>query len=499
MVLRTLTLKRLAIDTHKEAVLYVSQDCPVCASEGLESQSRVKVNLKDKSIIATLNIVKGNNLLDNCNASLSEYAWNLLQAKEGDEITISHQMPLSSLKFVRSKIYGNQLSKLEFKEIISDIASGKYSDIHISSFLTACAAAKLNLDEISYLTSAMIEMGQILDWDKDIVVDKHCVGGLPGNRTTPIIVSIVSEFGLTMPKTSSRAITSPAGTADTMEVLAPVELTMNKMQDVIKQENGCIVWGGSVSLSPADDILITVERVLDIDSEGQLVASVLSKKIAAGANHVLIDIPIGTTAKVRTIEMANNLKYYLEQVGIRLGIKVKVLFSDGSWPVGRGIGPSLEARDVVSVLKNDSNAPKDLRERALIIAGSIIEFSPQVEEGRGYEIAREILDSGRAWHKFRSICNAQGGIRDIPIAKYTHAVTSSDKGKVKNIDNRKIALIAKLAGAPNHKVAGVDLHVRLGEEIRVGQTLYTIHANSPGEISYVLHYIGSSNSIIELG
>ena len=146
----------------------------------------------------------------------------------------------------------------------------------------------------------MVKTGKILTWPSDLIVDKHCVGGLPGNRTTLIVVPIVAAFGLMIPKTSSRAITSPAGTADTMEVFAPVNLDIKTMRKVVEQENGCIVWGGSVSLSPADDLLIRIERPMDLDSEGQLVASILSKKIAAGSNHLVIDIPIGSTAKIRT-------------------------------------------------------------------------------------------------------------------------------------------------------------------------------------------------------
>jgi thymidine phosphorylase len=211
--------------------------------------------------------------------------------------------------------------------------------VELSSFVTACAGDRLNEDEIFYLTKAMEEVGDRLDWKQTLVVDKHSVGGLPGNRTTLLVVPIVAAFGLTMPKTSSRAITSPAGTADTMEVLAPVDLSLSQMRKVVDQEGGCIVWGGAVHLSPADDTLIRIERALDLDSEGQLVASVLSKKVAAGSNHLILDVPVGPTAKVRTEEAAAKLIHILEKVGARLGLKLKAVVTDGSQPVGRGIGP----------------------------------------------------------------------------------------------------------------------------------------------------------------
>lgn len=493
----TLHLKRLGIDTYKESVIYMRQDCHICLSEGFRSYTRVLVTSFEHSIIATLNVINSD-LLKHEEVGLSEHAWHLLSAKEGDEITVSHVKPVRSLSFVRSKIYGNILSAEEFGEIIRDITKGCYSDIQISSFLTVCAGGRMTKEEIINLVQAMIKVGDRLNWSANIIVDKHCIGGLSGNRTTPIIVPIIAEFGLTMPKTSSRAITSPAGTADVMEVLAPVELDISAMKNVVNKEKGCIVWGGSVALSPADDILIRVERVLDLDSEGQLVASILSKKIAAGSNHILIDIPIGPTAKVRSQKMADLLKDYLESIGASLGVSVKIVFSDGTQPVGRGIGPALEARDVLSVLRGDKNAPRDLRERAITLAGNIIEFSPYIKEGQGIAIATDILDSGRAWKKFQAICEAQGGMREIPKAQYIHNYKSQQNGIVLAIDNRQIALVAKLAGAPINKAAGVELCIMVGTLTKVGDILFTIHAESPGELEYALNYLSENNGIITI-
>ena len=139
-----------------------------------------------------------------------------------------------------------------------------------------------------------------------------------------------------------------------METLAPVELDTAAMRRVVEREGGCIVWGGAATLSPADDMLIRVERPLDLDSEGQLVGSVLSKKKAAGSTHVVIDMPIGPTAKVRSEEAAARLSALLEGVGKAIGLTLRVLTTDGRQPVGRGIGPALEARDVLAVLQGQA-------------------------------------------------------------------------------------------------------------------------------------------------
>ncbi|HQS06057.1 MAG TPA: thymidine phosphorylase, partial [Daejeonella sp.] len=328
---------------------------------------------------------------------LSDAAAKKLNVSEHETLYVSHLEPIESLGHVRAKIYNQKLDYSAYSEIISDIVEGNYSNIHLSAFITACAGDRMEIDEISNLTKAMIASGKQLNWDKEIVVDKHCIGGLPGNRTTPLVVAIVTAFGLTMPKTSSRAITSPAGTADTMEVLTNVTLSLEEIKNVVENEGGCIVWGGTAQLSPADDVLIKIEKALDIDSEGQLIASVLSKKAAAGSTHVVIDIPVGETAKVRSTEMAQKLKSHMETVGHAVGLNVKVVITDGTQPVGRGIGPALEALDILKVLNNDADAPNDLKERALLLAGELLELSGKVESGMGSQIAKQVLESGKAY------------------------------------------------------------------------------------------------------
>ena len=356
----------------------------------------------------------------------------------------------------------------------------------------------MDIDEISDLTKAMIASGKQLNWNKDIVVDKHCIGGLPGNRTTPLVVAIVAAYGLTMPKTSSRAITSPAGTADTMEVLTNVTLSSEEIKTVVEKEGGCFVWGGTAQLSPADDVLIKIEKALDIDSEGQLIASVLSKKAAAGSTHVVIDIPVGETAKVRSTEMAEKLKNHMETVGTAVGLNVKVVVTDGTQPVGRGIGPTLEAIDILKVLKNEEDAPKDLTERALLLATELLELSGKVEKGKGQETAHKILKSGKAYEKFVAICKAQGQFSKPVLAPYKIEIKAEKSGVLQRIDNRKIAKLAKLSGAPQSKSAGILLNVHLGEQIEENQLLYTIYAESKGELNYALEYENNHNDIITI-
>jgi thymidine phosphorylase len=490
--------RRLGIDSGQEAVVYLHRDAPVCRSEGFESETRIWVRLAGRSVLATLNVVTGS-LVGSDEAGLSEAAWRRLGASEGAPVAFAHLMPMESLAFVRAKIHGHRLDSRALTAIIQDVAAGHYSDIHLASFLTACAGDHLDPQEMIDLTRAMVGVGEQLRWDHHPVIDKHSVGGLPGNRTTLIVVPILAAAGLVMPKTSSRAITSPAGTADTMEMLAPVALGKRAMQRVVEQEGGCIVWGGGARLSPADDLLIRVERPLDLDGTGQLVASVLSKKAAAGATHVLIDVPVGPTAKIRTLRAAQDLSSHLCDVGRAVGLEVLPVITDGSQPVGRGLGPSLEARDALAVLTGDPEAPADLRERSLLLAGRLLELVGEAATGAGEALARAILGDGRAWKKFQAICEAQGGMREPRRAPFSRPVLADRDGRVDLIDNRRLARVAKLAGAPRDPAAGLVLNARVGEPIRAGDPVFTVHAEAAGELEYALAYASGRPEIVRLG
>jgi len=490
----TLKLRRLGIDTLQEHVVYMRRDCHVCRAEGFDSLARVEVECNGRHLIATLNVVDGP-LLGPDEAGLSLHAAQALQGKDGDTLIVRHAPSLDSLSALRSKIYGHRLGRDDLGAIIGDVVRGCYADIHIAAFLSACAGGRMDFQETVDLTRVMVDVGEVLDWGRTPVLDKHCVGGLPGNRTSPIVVAIVAAAGEVIPKTSSRAITSPAGTADVMETMTRVDLDVAAMRRVVDREGACLAWGGALALSPADDALIRVERPLDLDSDAQLVASVLSKKIAAGATHALIDIPVGPSAKVRSEADAQNLQQLLERVAAACGLALRVMRTDGTQPVGRGIGPSLEARDVLAVLRNEAAAPADLKARSVQLAGELLEFGGGRQSGAGRGLALQLLEDGTAWRKFQAICEAQGGLRMPGIASLRRDVAASRSGYVAAIDSRRLARTAKLAGAPSAPTAGIELHVRLGERIARGQALFTMYAEAPGELSYALQYADTHPAI----
>ena len=487
---------RMGIDTHQEYVVYIRSDSAIAGAEGFSASVRVRVTDERREAMATLNLVDPDILAEGC-VGMSNALWDLFDPEH--EVTISHAPVVSSMSQVRGKIYNHRLDDTAVGDIISDIARGYYSDVQISAFLSACAGSRLDRDEIVSLTGAMVNVGEKLDWPGfHHIYDKHCIGGLPGNRTTPIVVAIAGACGLVMPKTSSRAITSPAGTADTMEVMTNVDLDIDTMRQVVESTGTCLAWGGAVRLSPVDDVLIRVERMLDLDSKGQMVASVLSKKIAAGSRHVLIDIPVGNTAKVRDAQTAHGLMDLFEYVGKSLGVEVHCVITDGAQPIGRGIGPGLEARDILAVFRNESDAPEDLRNKSLELAAHLLVMGLGCDYDSAWEKARECLDSGRALQQFTAICQAQGRFSEPKRATFVHELAAHQRGKVVDIDSRRISRLAKLAGAPRQPEAGLEMLVRIGDSVEAGDPLLMIHAQSQGELDYALVYYLHNRDMILL-
>ncbi|MBF7730083.1 thymidine phosphorylase family protein [Pseudomonas sp. N040] len=484
----TLLLRRVAIDTYRENVAYLHRDCAIYRAEGFQALSKVEVRANGQRILASLNVVDDDCIVGADELGLSEDAFAQLNVANGHPASIAQAEPAASIPALHRKIAGERLNREDFYNIVRDIAEHRYSKIELTAFVVACNQGELDREEVYFLSDGMARIGRRLDWHEHPVVDKHCIGGIPGNRTSMLVVPIVAAHGMLCPKTSSRAITSPAGTADTMEVLADVELPFARLEQIVREHRGCLAWGGSSQLSPADDVLISVERPLSIDSPGQMVASILSKKLAAGSTHLLLDIPVGPTAKVRSMPEAQKLRKLFEFVAARLGLAIDVVISDGRQPVGNGIGPVLEARDVMRVLENDPQAPIDLRQKALRLAGRMLEFDPDVRGGDGYAIARDILDSGRALSKMRALIEAQGSkafdYRQAPLAALSFDIHAGNSGVVSAIDNLQLARIARLAGAPKVQGAGVDLLRKLGDPVQAGMPLYRVYAAYPADLEF---------------
>ena len=453
----------------------------------LHSGDRVLVSYKKRKITCILDISESYKTVRPGQIGLFEEVLDKLHVKNKNTVSLTFTGKPESVKHIREKLFGKELNYKELSHIIDDISQDRLTDVEKTYFVSAGFTHGWSKREIVDMTKAMVATGDKINF-KGITLDKHCIGGVSGNRTSMIVIPIIAAAGFTMPKTSSRAITSPAGTADTMECLAKVELSEKKILEVIKKTGGCIVHGGSINLAPADDKIIEVEHPLSIDAEGQLIASVMAKKYSVSSNHVLIDIPMGPQVKARNKKEAKHLKKMFKLIGKELGMNVKVIITDGTHPIGNGIGPLLEALDVMYVLRNDPIAPMDLRDKSLKMAGILLEMAGKK---KGRKLAAQILDSGQALKKMKEIIAAQGKVKKIKLGGYKHRVKSTKTGKIIKVDNEVIAKIARMAGCPQDKGSGLFLNKKIGDKVKKGEILYTVYAENEFKLNLAKQYLSA--------
>lgn len=402
-----------------------------------------------------------------------------------------------ALKAIQKKLVGKELNYKEIYAIMDEIAHDRLGDILTTYFAASGYSKGFSYDELYYLTKAMVETGDRLEF-KGIVADKHSIGGLPGTRCTMIVVPIIASAGFTIPKSSSRAITTPAGTADVMEVLANVTFDKKDIYRIVEKTNGCIVWGGSFKIAPADDEIIQVEEPLLLESYDKILVSVMAKKIAFGSNHVVIDIPYGKKMKVHRVEDAENLGRKFKFIANKFDMKMDVLLSHESEPAGNGVGPLLEAVDVLKVLERTEDRPLVLEKRSVELAGKLLklclEDAPDEvkEKAKLYQDpevwAQSILDSGQAHTKMMEIIDAQGGNSFISSDKLhpgsqKKIIRASHSGVVSLIDSKNISLISKILGAPGDEKAGMFLHKRLKDKVAKGDELFSFFSTSEHRLS----------------
>lgn len=467
-------VKLFELETGKPIVVVNGEDM---AELGIHTGDRVRITKSDGTRVTAV-IDASTKMVAEGEIGIFEEVRGEIGVTNGDEIEVSIASRPQSIDFIKKKLDGAHLHGTEIKQIIQDVVDNNLSEIELTSLVVAAYIRGFDEDETVSLTKAMVETGDQLDFGEN-TVDKHCIGGVAGNRTTMLVVPIMAAAGCTMPKTSSRAITSPAGTADTMEVLCRVEFTVKELKKIIADVGAFIAWGGSVNLAPADDKIIKVEYPLSLDPEGQVLASVMAKKKSVGSDALVIDVPVGKGAKIEDISQAQALARKFIDLGKRLEIKTKSVISDGSSPIGWGIGPALEAQDVLLCLTGQG--PTDLTNKSLDLSGVLLELSGKAKPGKGRQVAEEILTSGKAYEKMRQIIKAQGGNpdikpEDIKVGDKTEEIRATMKGKVQFIDNKYISRVARRAGAPKDLEAGIKLHVGVGDHVEKDEPLFTIHA-----------------------
>ncbi|MCH8906189.1 MAG: thymidine phosphorylase [Candidatus Heimdallarchaeota archaeon] len=406
---------------------------------------------------------------------------------EGNSIALISSGLEGVTQIIKKKMRGEKLNPTEIETFISSLDHGLLTNSHIAAFGAAVEIQGMHGEEITSVARSILNHSKRFTPKGTKIVDKHSIGGIAGNRITPLMIPIIAAGGLTIPKVSTRAITSPAGTVDALEVVMPVDLTFEEASEVLDVTGACMVNGATVGLgSTADKFLSAISQV-KIDPKEMMIASILAKKKAAGADFVLIDLPTGKGSKLPSKDAARALAYDFSRVGNNLGQRVECVISPGDKPIGAMIGPALEMTEVLQILENKAG-DLSLKRKAVTLAGLIFEAVHQADRGHGRKLASELIESGKALTKFKDIVEAQGGDRSVHSesmeqAPYSHIITAEQGDIVYSLDSYNIGSMARAAGAPQDASAGVILHVDRGDNLKTGDPIVEIRSHSERKIS----------------
>lgn len=487
----------LDIDLGKFQVLLHRQDAE---DLGVHPGDRVRVLAQPHAVIAVVDVT--DSVVKPGTLGVFADVRKHFSLDEGSTIHVRPAEKPESVGHIKRKMRGQKLGRDEIDRVVQDVVDGSLTDVELSAWVTSLEIHDMDMEEIEHLTRSMVKHGETLDFGAEAVVfDKHSIGGVPGNKISLLIVPLVAAAGLMIPKTSSRAVTGAAGTADVMEVFGPVALSGPQIRRITEEVGGVLCWGGGVNLAPADDIIIRVEHPLAIDPRAQLLASVMSKKKAVGANKVVMDLPMGEGTKLPTLEDAKRIGRQFIELGERLDMQVECAVTYGGQPVGKAVGCALEANEALAALRG-LEAPKSLIEKSTAIAGIILEMGGVAGKGLGKRKAEEILKSGAALEKFRQIVEAQGGKLpkgDVPVGEFTAELESTEGGYVAGVRNKAIIQIARASGSPKEHGAGIVLHHKRGDKVQPGESLMTIYAESPYKLEQALQLARKTSPVIVEG
>jgi AMP phosphorylase len=472
---------------------------------GWKAGDRVRVKnvaaVKSKDLIAILDISYSDSIV--APGEVGIFLDTGRTFKLSGEVSIHPVETPASFEFIQKKIKGGKLSSEEINSVVSDSISGYLSQIELASFITAVSIKGMDNEEMTALSFAETRSGDIFDFGPE-VFDKHSTGGVPGNKVSLIIVPIVAAAGLIIPKTSTRAITSPSGTADSMEVLAPVAFNSEELEKIVSKLKACIVWGGALDISPADNVLIEIERPLHMDPVGLMIPSILTKKLSMGVKKLVLDIPVGGGTKFPTINDGEKFAHLFKEIAKNVGVECDCALTLAHQPIGHSIGPAIEAKEALTLLRDYSEGPGSLIEKSTSLAGIILEMGGKAERGQGQILAKDILRSGKAYEKMKQIIEVQGGDpnllpENIDIGPYIKEFYATKEGHITEVNNAIINQIAKAAGCPHSKISGVEIFKKQGARIGEGELIFKIYSNSQSNLNKAEKIYNSTGGPVILG
>lgn len=478
-----LKIKKLDIETGQSNIVLLNVEEAI--RYGIKAGDKVRISWQDQSIIAEANTSQTR--VRPGQIGLYKDIWENIKILPNTIAEIEFLERAQSIQAIKKRLLGKKLNYKDFYQIFSDISNGILTRTETTYFVASSFIRDYSDEELYFMTKAMAETGEMLKFPHKMIVDKHSVGGLAGNRTTMVAIPILASLGLTIPKNSSRAITSPAGTADTMEVLAPVSFSAKEIQAIVKKTGGCLVWGGGLNLAPADDKILQVSYPLSMEPYDKMLVSIMAKKVASGVTHLVIDMPVGATTKIPNMKIAKELERKFKYIARKFNIKIKVIMIQTEDPIGMGVGPALEARDVLRVLQQKDNYPADLANKSIHLAGELLELAGKAKKGHGSTMAWKALESGAAWKKMQEIIKAQGGKydidpNDIVLGAHKKYYNSDKSGCITFTDNKAINTVARILGAPKDQLAGVYLNKEYNDHVKKGERLFTLYARTKERI-----------------
>jgi thymidine phosphorylase len=486
-----LKIKHISINSLGENQAYINRNCAEYRIDEIDSLLRLEILGENKSVYAFLQKAD-DSLVAPDEIGLNDEAFKALNLPQGSMVSVIPASQPLSLRALEHKLNGEVLSSGEYAAIFEDIANGRYAKTDMAAFLVACGANMAATELVSMTETLMAD--RVLYWHTEKpLVNQYSFGGIPANKTDLIVMSIVAAYGLpvAMPCTHSRI--SVAGTADTTGCFAELDLSAKEFQKQIYSDGAAVVCYDALYHSESGRLLHNLRNRMEIKQNELIAASILAMMLSVGVCNFVLDIPVGKYARVNTANEAMRLKKQIEYVGDVLGISVDVVISDGSEPIGNGIGAVLEAQDVLKVLQNDPAAPRDLREKSLYLAGRVLEFDAKLRGGLGYDLANEILTDGRALKKFEQIREKQGKKSLPPLGDYVRDVVSSYDGVVESINTEVLSRIGTYAGATQSIGSGVYLHKKVGDKVKSGDIIYTVYSCNATDFDFVSSLIESNN------
>ncbi len=481
-----LYLKAKKLDLQAGDYLKVLLNRIDAENESLSAGDKVWVTTYDHEYICTINIT--DTKVEQGQVGFCRDIWEGTYLATDSYVRVELMSKSKSVGYIAKKLQGERLNEEEMAEIMKDITQKKIRSAEMAYFMATMFSPGFNDDEALYAIKGMVAAGEVLDFkdvrkNGDLVVDKHSIGGIAGKGITPLLVPIVASFGLVIPNTSTRAITSPAGTTDILEVVMPVNLNGDEIHEIVSKTGGVLAWGGNLNIAPADDILIRVEKGLHVQSYQKFIISIIAKKLAMGISHILIDVPYGKETKISEPEDIELVSESFMKFFNKIGVKCHVYTRNVLGPDSRGIGPNLEIRDVLRILENNDEKCTELEEAVVAMTGELLEFVGKAKKGMGENMARDCLDSGKAEKKFWEIAFAQGckekvSSKDIELGSKKLEVVSTKEGVIESINNKEVVKISRALGTPGIKEAGIYFHKFLDDEIKKGDVLMTFYSTA---------------------